>query len=680
MTTLTPDMFATGLLPGIEEPSLERSARQPVADPLWMVLRQAQFGEFQAQDAGSPAMVRMEGQSNTLTATRQPGAPPIAYDPHLAPLEPRAEGDPAMGVPDLGAQRVSWGLAAKRILRAHGLARPAMQALGERFALAEPGPEPGLGDTIAPVAGHVALFGAGGLDGVRLSDAMENAHPRGLFEGLETGLGAGEIDALAEALLEWKRSLPRGAHQGHIPAGTLEPELDILAPRGAAPAPAPTLTLTRPDLRGRLVVGGDVTLPEELFETLEEPRARFPGFAEIFNAAAPTDPVQTDILRLEGYHGGPLHWWHLRAAEAEAHDAQSAGSPAPPLDQVAVPTEIRFPGMPGTRLWSVEQPEHHYSALDPAPEDLARLVVAEFALSGAEGWMLVPLRVLPGSVTRITRVRMRDVFGREETRIVHPGATDADPFDFGGISGHADGAGALVVLPTLPLLQSGPPLEEVSLRRDAQARLVWAVQERGPNALTGLAMDGAAANAARAPAAVPRRAPTTATHAFRLATEVPANWVPFMMPPSPDPAAPRMLRLAALLDIARGNAPPIGGTIMPSLETLADEAVPTGGLRLERAMRRVRWTGGGVRIWAGRMRSDRLPRAGQSGLRHDMLFPLTGPERRPAPAPEEVSLRDVMRYAEAGPSSLRSLMQGESGTPIGSLRETLADMARKRTE
>ncbi|MFI9766220.1 hypothetical protein ACIHJG_05055 [Streptomyces sp. NPDC052415] len=66
-----------------------------VHDPLWLLTRQWQFGEFTAQDAGSPAVVRMSGSSAPLDAWRPAGAADwIPYDLGQGPLDTRIEDEP----------------------------------------------------------------------------------------------------------------------------------------------------------------------------------------------------------------------------------------------------------------------------------------------------------------------------------------------------------------------------------------------------------------------------------------------------------------------------------------------------------------------------------------------------------------------------------------------------------
>lgn len=66
-----------------------------VHDPLWLLTRQWQFGEFAAQDAGSPAVVRMSGSSAPVDAWRPGGATDwVPYDLGQGPLDTQIEDEP----------------------------------------------------------------------------------------------------------------------------------------------------------------------------------------------------------------------------------------------------------------------------------------------------------------------------------------------------------------------------------------------------------------------------------------------------------------------------------------------------------------------------------------------------------------------------------------------------------
>src|SRR6266545_8027255 len=79
------------------------SVREPLAarirDPLWMLTRQWQFGEFQGEDAGSPAFVQVRLRNAPLMGWRVDGAAIVPLAMH-APLEQQTLRE--LAPPDLG--------------------------------------------------------------------------------------------------------------------------------------------------------------------------------------------------------------------------------------------------------------------------------------------------------------------------------------------------------------------------------------------------------------------------------------------------------------------------------------------------------------------------------------------------------------------------------------------------
>ncbi|WP_030736599.1 hypothetical protein [Streptomyces sp. NRRL S-31] len=83
------------LEPGHRTDDVEAGLAARVHDPLWLLTRQWQFGEFAAQDAGSPAVVRMTGSSAPVDAWRPAGATDwVPYDPRTGPLDTQVEDEP----------------------------------------------------------------------------------------------------------------------------------------------------------------------------------------------------------------------------------------------------------------------------------------------------------------------------------------------------------------------------------------------------------------------------------------------------------------------------------------------------------------------------------------------------------------------------------------------------------
>ena len=65
-------------------------------------------------------------------------------------------------------------------------------------------------------------------------------------------------------------------------------------------------------------------------------------------------------------------------------------------------TPLRYPGMPANRYWQLEDGRVDLGAIEAQPNDLARLCLAEFALTSGDDWLTVP--VVDFSV-RLTRWR-----------------------------------------------------------------------------------------------------------------------------------------------------------------------------------------------------------------------------------------------------------------------------------
>src|SRR3954470_9763486 len=87
--------------PSARDADLQSSLQARVADPLWMLARQWQLGERQAEDAGSPVVAHLEGETNELSRYRPgrkdqtPAQSVRSFDPQAVPLEALVERESA---------------------------------------------------------------------------------------------------------------------------------------------------------------------------------------------------------------------------------------------------------------------------------------------------------------------------------------------------------------------------------------------------------------------------------------------------------------------------------------------------------------------------------------------------------------------------------------------------------
>ncbi len=94
-----------------------------VRDPLWLLTRQWQLGEFRGVDSGSPAWVTLTERTDPLTTWQAPGGSPVPLT--AAPIEAQLAREPF--TPDL-ATRIELGQVLSRLLTELGAADDAFRA------------------------------------------------------------------------------------------------------------------------------------------------------------------------------------------------------------------------------------------------------------------------------------------------------------------------------------------------------------------------------------------------------------------------------------------------------------------------------------------------------------------------------------------------------------------------
>lgn len=176
---------------------LEPGLQAPLADPLWLLARQWQFGELHGDDAGTPVEVRLQGRAAPLSRylaghlVAGAGAGAVDYTALAAPLEPTVEAEPVRAGSD--RLRTEAGLHFLRLLDGADLTR-----LRAAYLAQYPAPRPVLG---APV-----------VDGGRLAADLEPlADAQGNLSALPPAPALAPPDAdavrpVAERWLRWWRA------------------------------------------------------------------------------------------------------------------------------------------------------------------------------------------------------------------------------------------------------------------------------------------------------------------------------------------------------------------------------------------------------------------------------------------------------------------------------------------
>jgi hypothetical protein len=277
--------------------------------------------------------------------------------------------------------------------------------------------------------------------------------------------------------------------------------------------------------------------------------------------------------------------------------------------QSLLPTTMAFRGMPAPRWWEFEDNTVALGNTDVAPEDLARLLLLEFAFCYANDYFVVPLQLAPGSLCRIESLTATNTFG--DVIAVGPlaaAARGAKPwrmFTIGEL-------GAFFLPPTLAPTLDGERVEEVFLTRDETANVVWAI-ERIVESPAGYASP--LQERARRDSEPPATSQSIDRWTYTLASRVPDGWLPYVPVQLPRVSGVRSRSIA----LQRVSAQPAGALLRaPGAELLNEEEVTRRGVRITRAYQLARWTNGETYLW-----STREVRAGRgetaSGLRFDAL-------------------------------------------------------------
>jgi hypothetical protein len=338
------------------------------------------------------------------------------------------------------------------------------------------------------------------------------------------------------------------------------------------------------------------------------------------------------VLGVQEHASGRAEWYDFDLVEGASLGASGDAAPAI-VSGAAIPAPVSYRGMPAVRFWEMEDATVDFGAIDAGPEDLARLLLVEFAVAYGNDWFVIPIDLDVGAIYRTTQLVVTNTFGEPFLiRSSNDAGARYAPFRmFQVSSAAATGQAAAVSDPSLFLLPpvlmasvEGRAVEDVMFLRDEMANVAWAV-ERVIESASERPLDRYEQQ--RTPPAPPP--PSGAALTYRLASAVPDNWVPLLPVMGADGLR---LRRGAVLEVAAGPAgtPPAlararGKILNPDPGTatgvagglaIRDHEIPREGIRVTRGYQLARWLDGSTHLWMGRRK--RIGRGeGSSALRFD---------------------------------------------------------------
>lgn len=332
-------------------------------------------------------------------------------------------------------------------------------------------------------------------------------------------------------------------------------------------------------------------------------------------------------LSAPDYQNGDLDWYSFDRMTA---DSQIEFSENQLKSQEHLPVNISFSGMPNKRLFTFEDNRMDFANLEANLADLTTLMLTEFALVSSNDWFIIPLELSLGTATWIERLEVKDSFGIETT-IQNDAKTgpflSEKPLEVWDVFKVRDERKAafdlqehfLYLSPVAPYKQESEPLEEVLFMRDEYANMVWGVEKTIMGSM-GNPINGFDYHRTFNPELPEGIAINASGHPdYRLsnATTVPYNWIPYV--PRHEKGKPNSIILRrARLARTDENIPKYLSGLLDELTRVREESIPRSGVRIQLTKQRVRWTNGETYVWMGRkVKTGRGE--GNSGLRFDYL-------------------------------------------------------------
>jgi len=576
--------------------NFDRALKAEIRDPLWMLSKQWQMGEFKGEDAGSAILAKVHMKTTRLTKY-QSGEDSVAPFDGDIPLEVKVE---HQAIPfQTGTQKIALDL---RLL----MGRHWLKMLDkDGFTLKNEylsnygfiAPDPNSKDDVQ-ICAHVevwqqfAAVASRSVDGYKLYQDLKNGGDQVLAPvGFEA-----QLDTLRDKFIQWFEKL--------------------------------------------------------YYQPIEEENPSWkPSYLEHQFACSAPKNGQEQVLIADEYYHGHLDWHNLdiHNKKTTLPDIDDNGEPSSVENTYTLsflPSPVEFGGMPHSRWWTLEDWKTNFGNINPNTTDLNQLMLLDFGLNYANDWLMMPFTLPVGSIANVGGVMITNTFGE---RIWIEAAGKGNDEDWQrwsmfnlNVRGNMDVPAdlSLLLLPAAPKVLEGQPLEEIFMLRDEIANMVWGVESKIPLA-TGKSKSGKKAGIELkakyqqfvTPATPIPTIENEATIQYRIVNTVPYQWIPFI--PVHKDADKRQIQLqrAAMPRILEGNTntpqkvEPRTSILREGLDQIDkspyfihEEEVPRSGIRVHKSFQRTRWLNGEVFTWVG-FRKQVGRGEGHSGLMFDDVIP-----------------------------------------------------------
>ncbi len=585
--------------------NFDRALRAEVRDALWMLTKQWQMGEFKGDDAGSAVSAKVKMEKTALTKYQPADYPAEAFD-NSVPLETKVEqrkipfhaGELEIAL-DL---RLVMGRHWTKLLAKNGIDTAIRSAYVLHYSTYEPVqdiPEDVYYCSNQQSWRKHAAVARRHIDGKKLyDDIVADSGQHVITVDADSAIHA-DLIALGERFVQWFDKLfcqPHGESSNDAwLASNLEYQFSCSAPKNSG---------------------------EKVFSSKE-------------------------------YYHGHLDWYNFSIDPETSSLGNVEATPQPedfdaPIIRSCIPTPIQFDGMPNTRWWAFEEGKTNFGDIKPDTTDINKLLLIEFGLVYANDWYLLPFTLPAGSIANIRGMTVRNVFGENYWISATGKGLDDDPnrwtmysMDIAGTD-HRPADLSLMIVPSVPKIQEGKPLEEIQLARDEVANMVWGIERRIPLP-SGESIPGR--EAARDTLNYLKRLISepdepvegtvdrlAANLRYKIMSSVPENWIPFITTHEEGSVRETRLQRGSMPRIIEGDLEETIHKVKPRTNLLREglnqtvkqsyfineEEVLRAGINVTQSFQRTRWYSGQVYTWLGtRKRTGRGEASSQ--LKFDYL-------------------------------------------------------------
>lgn len=622
--------------PRVRKEDFDRALRCEIHDPLWMLTRQWQFGEFKGEDTGSAIFAKILLKASKLTNFQAFNAAPQTYKDNI-PLETLVESE---------HQKQDF----RKAMQAGKRWLKILQILSEEYNAV-----PRNTDLFVLGDYREKLIGLFPFVLPDLPQPTEASHDH-------------ELDIQKSKLLSNHKLLAMNAalHDRAIDGMALYKAVK----NNSAAARNWRIHTSHEDLLENAAnqykgwIENNMASATSMNSAWNERQLEYQ-----FSVSAPNHDTGHTVLAAVEYYHGHLDWY---AFDVDGNVPTTSGLLNTPNTERAealkkkihtfIPTPAEFGGMPNARWWEFEDNKVDLGNISADTTELAKVILSEFALIYGNDWFVLPYPVEAGSIIEIDGILVTDVFGQKT--LIQPASQglsdDWETWGLFNLSPRKKGVGEpsqkpdtrLFLPPVTNNVMESEALEEVLFIRDEMANMVWAIEIKVSDLLSRSQDGHIAANEITKlwfdlqgidPDADPVIA-EEAVYKYSLGNTVPENWIPFIAIHKKDgqnravrlqrASMPRLyfkdfqqvrprteiLRQGMKDDPSREVSP----FVNPSHEEqvapyyINEEEILHAGIKIKSSYQRTRWYSGKISNWYGYQKL--IGRGeGSSGLAYDIL-------------------------------------------------------------